>query len=114
MGKIEVSINPNVVKTTSTSSLTPLGTVPMICAARRRSHVLPVRAPARVEVVDDVPPEYLVRSRAIVGHAQFPAFEEQVRGLYERMARIAIEPTWAKLLDFETRLPRAVEQLVNR
>jgi hypothetical protein len=29
------------------------------------------------------------------------------------MARIAIEPTWAKLLDFETRLPRAVEELVK-
>jgi len=23
-------------------------------------------------------------------------------------------PEWAKLMDFETRLPRAVEQLVNR
>jgi hypothetical protein len=34
--------------------------------------------------------------------------------LYQQMARIAIEPTWAKLMDFETRLPRAVEQLVNR
>jgi hypothetical protein len=30
------------------------------------------------------------------------------------MARIAIVPEWAKLMDFETRLPRAVEQLVNR
>jgi hypothetical protein len=47
MGDFEVSINPNVVKTTSKSSITP-------------------------------------------------------------------EPAWAKLLDFETRLPRAVERLVNR
>ena len=76
-------------------------------------HVLLVRGMASVAVVDGVPPEYLAGSRKIVGDAQFPAFEEQVRGLYTRMARIAIEPTWAKLLDFETRLPRAVEQLVS-
>jgi len=76
-------------------------------------HVLLVRGTASVEVVDGVPPEYLAGSRKIVGEERFPAFEEQVSGLYDRMARIAIEPTWAKLLDFETRLPRAVEQLVS-
>jgi hypothetical protein len=67
-----------------------------------------------VELVDGVPPEYLAASRKIVGEEQFPAFEEQVRGLYAQMARIAIEPDWAKLLDFETTLPAAVEQLLNR
>jgi hypothetical protein len=30
------------------------------------------------------------------------------------MARITIEPAWAKLLDFETTLPSAVAQLLNR
>jgi hypothetical protein len=29
------------------------------------------------------------------------------------MARISITPEWAKVLDFQTRLPSAVEQLVN-
>ena len=76
-------------------------------------HVLLVRGTASVEVVDGVPSEYLGGSRKIVGEERFPAFEEQVRGLYQQMARIAIVPTWAKLLDFETRLPRDVEQLVN-
>jgi hypothetical protein len=77
-------------------------------------HVLLVRGTAGVEVVDGVPPEYLAASRKIVGEAGFPAFEEQVRGLYAQMARITITPEWAKLLDFETTLPRAVEQLLNR
>lgn len=77
-------------------------------------HVLLVRGTASVEVVDGVPPEYLAGSRKIVGAEQWEAFEEQVRGLYTRMARITIEPTWAKLLDFETTLPSAVEQLINR
>jgi hypothetical protein len=77
-------------------------------------HVLLVRARASVEVVDGVPPEYLEGSRKIVGAEQSAAFEEQVRGLYARMARITITPEWAKLLDFETTLPSAVEQLINR
>jgi hypothetical protein len=29
------------------------------------------------------------------------------------MARIAIAPEWAKLLDFETTLPSAVEELLH-
>jgi len=31
---------------------------------------------------------------------------------YSRMARISITPEWAKLLDFETTLPQAVEELL--
>lgn len=75
--------------------------------------VLLVRGTASVEVVNGVPPEYLSGSKKIVGEQQFPAFEEQVRALYQQMARITIEPDWAKLLDFETTLPSAVEQLIN-
>ena len=92
--------NPQVALTIDTTTFPP--------------HVLLVRGRASVDVVHGVPPEYLAGSRKIVGEEQFPAFEEQVRGLYAHMARIAIEPTWAKLLDFETRLPRAVEDLLNR
>ena len=95
-----IQANPRVALTIDTTTFPP--------------HVLLVRGTASVEVVDGVPPEYLAGSKKIVGEAEFPAFEEQVRGLYAQMARIAKEPTWAKLLDFETRLPRAVEQLVNR
>ena len=91
--------NPRVALTIDTTTFPP--------------HVLLVRGTARVEVVDGVPREYLAGSRKIVGEARFSAFEEQVRALYQQMARIAIVPEWAKLLDFETRLPRAVEQLVN-
>jgi hypothetical protein len=92
--------NPTVALTIDTNTFPP--------------HVLLVRGTARVELVDGVPPEYLAGSRKIVGEEGFRAFEAQVRQLYRQMARIAIEPDWAKLLDFETRLPRAVEQLVTR
>lgn len=92
--------NPKVALTIDTTTFPP--------------HVLLVRGTARVEVVDEVPPEYLAGSRKIVGEQQFPAFEEQVRALYQQMARITIVPEWAKLLDFETTLPSAVEQLLHR
>ncbi|MGI8527884.1 MAG: hypothetical protein ACR2KO_00255 [Geodermatophilaceae bacterium] len=39
------------------------------------------------------------------------AFEEQVRTLYDQMARIVLTPDWAKVLDFETRAPEFVHQL---
>ncbi|HSK82662.1 MAG TPA: hypothetical protein VK902_04560, partial [Rubrobacter sp.] len=65
--------------------------------------------------VDGVPSEYLDASRKVMkDEEQFRAFEAEVRSLYERMARISITPEWAKMLDFQTRLPSAVEQLVNR
>src|SRR5215211_6365313 len=74
-----------------------------------------VRGTASVEIVDGVPSEYLEASRkAMKDEEQFRAFEAEVRSLYERMARISITPEWAKVLDFQTRLPSAVEQLVNR
>lgn len=77
-------------------------------------HVLLVRGTATLEEVDGVPPEYLEASRKQVGPEQWPAFEAQVRDLYKRMVRIAIAPVWAKLIDFETTLPSAVEQLIGQ
>jgi hypothetical protein len=77
-------------------------------------HILLVRGTATMEIVDGVPSEYLEASKGYVGEEGMPAFEEQVRGLYKQMARIAIAPEWAKLIDFETTLPSAVEELLNR
>jgi len=76
-------------------------------------HVLLVRGSASLETVEGVPAEYLQASRKQVGDAGMPAFEAQVRGLYQQMVRITIEPRWAKLLDFETRLPSPVENLLK-
>jgi hypothetical protein len=76
-------------------------------------HVLLVRGSASLETVDGVPPEYLEASRKQVSEAEMPAFEAQVRALYQQMVRITIEPRWAKVLDFETRLPTPVENLIK-
>jgi Pyridoxamine 5'-phosphate oxidase len=77
-------------------------------------NVLLVRGRATAELVAGVPAEYLTASRKAVPPDQWQSFEESVRALYEQMTRIVITPHWAKLLDFVTRLPSPVEELVRR
>lgn len=76
-------------------------------------NVLLIRGAATVEVTGGVPGEYLEASRKVVPAEQFEEWEAGVRALYRQMARITIVPDWAKLLDFETTLPKAVEDLVR-
>ena len=86
-----LAIRPKVALTIDTDTLPP--------------HVLLVRGTASIEVVDGVPPEYLEASKKLVAAEQWQAFEAQVRATYKQQARITIVPEWAKLLDFETRVP---------
>jgi hypothetical protein len=41
-------------------------------------------------------------------------WEAEIRSLYDGMVRIVVTPAWAKLIDFETTLPSAVEELIRR
>ncbi|MCA1835018.1 MAG: pyridoxamine 5'-phosphate oxidase family protein [Actinobacteria bacterium] len=75
-------------------------------------HILHVRGTATTEIVDGVPEEYLEASHKYFPPEQWEGFETQARGLYRRMARISITPEWAKLIDFETSLPQAIEELL--
>jgi Pyridoxamine 5'-phosphate oxidase len=77
-------------------------------------NVLLVRGVVTVEIVDGVPGEYLAASQKGLPRDQWAAFEQAVRSTYPAMARISMTPQWAKVLDFETRLPIAVERLVTR
>jgi hypothetical protein len=74
--------------------------------------VLLIRGAARVELVDGVPDSYVEASRKVVPAAHFEGWEQGVRALYDQMVLITVTPDWAKLLDFETTLPKAVEDLV--
>jgi hypothetical protein len=74
--------------------------------------VLLLRGTASVEIVEGVPDEYIAASRKIVPAEELPAWEGGVRALYQEMSLISIELTWAKLLDFETTIPKAVADLV--
>ena len=76
-------------------------------------NVLLVRGEATLELVDGVPDGYVGASRRLVGAEQMPAWEAGVRALYQQMVVITVTPDWAKLLDFETTLPQAVEDLIK-
>jgi hypothetical protein len=75
--------------------------------------VLLIRGAARLELVDGVPDSYVRGSRKSVPAEHFESWEQGVRALYDQMVTITVEPDWAKLLDFETTLPKAVEDLVR-
>jgi nitroimidazol reductase NimA-like FMN-containing flavoprotein (pyridoxamine 5'-phosphate oxidase superfamily) len=59
-----------------------------------------VRGLASVDIVDGVADEYLEASRKAMGGDTYTAFEHQVRATYDQMARISIEPVWARFFDF--------------
>lgn len=77
-------------------------------------NVLLVRGTAAIEIVDGVPDDYLDTNRKRTTEEEFRTWEAGVRRLYTQMARITITPTWAKILDFETRIPSAVEELAHQ
>ncbi|WP_436519702.1 pyridoxamine 5'-phosphate oxidase family protein [Actinoplanes sp. HUAS TT8] len=77
--------------------------------------ILLLRGRAELDVVDGIPEEYLKMNGTYEMSAeQRVAWEAEVRSLYDGMVRIVITPTWAKLIDFETTLPTAIEELVKR
>jgi hypothetical protein len=76
-------------------------------------NVLLIRGTASVTLVDGTFPEYIAASKKLVPAQEFSDWEAGVRGLYDQMARIDIAPTWAKVHDFETRIPKAVEDLAR-
>lgn len=65
-----------------------------------------VRGTASVEMLDDVAPEYAQAADRYFGPEQGKAWVSQLAG--QPMARVAVTPTWAAVLDFETRFPSAL------
>ena len=61
---------------------------------------LSVRGEAAIEIVDGVPDEYLAASTKKMDDEQGRQFEAAVRSMYQQMARITIQPRWARYYDF--------------
>ena len=77
--------------------------------------ILLLRGRATLDVVDGIPDEYLRMNGSYqMTPEQRVEWEREVRSLYDGMVRIVVTPTWAKLIDFETTLPTAVEELVRQ
>jgi hypothetical protein len=73
---------------------------------RRRGGARPADRAGAVAVVDPGP-------AGVVPAEAFDAWASGVRRLYVEMTRITIEANWAKLINFETTIPQAVEDLVR-
>ena len=77
--------------------------------------ILLIRGRAELDVVDGIPDEYLQMNGSYqMTPEQRAEWEEGVKSLYDGMVRVVVKPTWAKLIDFETTLPSAVEELVKQ
>jgi hypothetical protein len=78
------------------------------------SKALSVRGIARLTIVDGVTDEYLAAARKNIDADKLADFERQVRAMYKQMARIAIEPHWARFYDFGAgRLPEFLTELIE-
>ena len=96
-----LQVNPDVALTIDTDEFPP--------------NVLLVRGRADVEWVDGIPDEFMqMNDPSYMTAEQREAWEAGVRSLYDAMYRIRVVPRWAKVLDFETTLPSAVEELIAR
>ena len=77
--------------------------------------ILLIRGRAKLDVVEGIPAEYLQMNGTYeMTPEQRADWEAEVRSLYDGMVRIVVTPTWAKLIDFETTLPSAVEELARQ
>jgi hypothetical protein len=77
--------------------------------------ILLIRGRAELDVVEGIPEEYLeMNGTYTMTPEQRVEWEAEVRSLYDGMVRIVVVPTWAKLIDFETTLPSAVEELARQ
>ncbi len=80
-----------------------------------QARALSIRGRASVEIVAGVVEEYLAAARKTMDAEAATEFEQNVRGMYEQMARIAITPHWVRYYDFGAgRMPRFLQELAHR
>jgi Pyridoxamine 5'-phosphate oxidase len=80
-----------------------------------QARALSIRGQATVEIVDGVVPEYLAAARRSMGAEAAAEFEQNVRAVYDQMARVAITPRWVRFYDFGAgRMPRFLQELAER
>jgi hypothetical protein len=78
------------------------------------TRALLLRGTAEIEVMDGVVPEYLEAAAKSMEGEELAGFEAAVRETYDRMARIAIRPDWARFFDFGAgRVPAFLRALAD-
>jgi hypothetical protein len=80
-----------------------------------QARALSIRGRASVEIIDGVVEEYLAAARRSMDAESIAEFEQNVRRMYDQMARIAITPRWVRYYDFGAgRMPRYLQELAKR
>jgi PPOX class probable F420-dependent enzyme len=75
--------------------------------------VLLIRGRAKVEPGDGVVPEYAAAANRYLGPVEGAAWLDNVKKMGLPSARIAVTPTYARVLDFETRFPSAIAAAIE-
>jgi hypothetical protein len=76
------------------------------------ARALQIRGVATMELVEGIPEEYIAASTKSLDPAGIADFTAHVRSVYSEMARISIEPQWARFYDFGAgRLPAFLPRL---
>ncbi|MFJ2008208.1 pyridoxamine 5'-phosphate oxidase family protein [Streptomyces chartreusis] len=76
---------------------------------------LSVRGVVHLTIVDGVVPEYLAATRKNFDAEYAAEFERNCRAMYDQMARIALEPQWARFYDFGAgRMPEFLAELAKK
>jgi len=70
--------------------------------------VLSIRGKAEITEVDGIAPEYAEAAQRFLGSEQADGYLAQIDQPGTRMARIAVQPAWVALMDFQTRMPSAL------
>jgi CBS domain-containing protein len=78
------------------------------------SQILFVRGTIRADTVEGIAPEYATMIRRTMSEQDAAELLKEAALLYRRMTRFFIHPDWVGILDFETRLPSAVERAMKR
>jgi len=78
------------------------------------SKILLIRGTVRADTVEGIAPEYAALIRRTMSEEDAEALLKEAARLYRRMTRFFIHPDWVGILDFETRLPSAVERAIER
>lgn len=78
------------------------------------SKILLIRGTVRADTVEGIAPEYTAMIHRTMSEKDAEALLMGAARIYPRMTRIFIHPDWVGILDFETRLPSAVERAIER
>ena len=76
--------------------------------------ILLIRGTVRTDIVEGIAPEYAAMVCRTMDEEGAQALLAEATRLYPRQTRIFIRPDWVGILDFETRLPSAVERAIKR